>query len=246
MHKIETVLALLVVVTVLVMVARRFSLPYPIVLVHGGLLLGLALGLGLAAPMLLLGFVPGLPVVRLDPEIVFVLFLPPILYSAAVFTSFRQFRLNLRPISLLAVGLVLMTTVAVAVVAHAAIAGLTWPEAFALGAIVSPPDAVAATAITRRLGAPQRIITILEGESLVNDASALIAYRMAVAAALTGGFSLTGAALRFVVVCVGGVTATPIIPDSCLVVDDIEIPPLDHATNGTRGNADYDDSLIEF
>lgn len=190
MHGIETVLALLVVVTALVTLARRFSLPYPIVLVLGGLLLG---------------FVPGLPVVRLDPEIVFLLFLPPILYSAAVFTSFRQFRANLRPISLLAVGLVLATTVAIAVVAHAAIAGLTWAAAFTLGAIVSPPDAVAATATTRKLGVPQRIVTILEGESLVNDASAIIAYRMAVAAAMTGLFSLSGAALRFIVVGVGGV-----------------------------------------
>lgn len=190
MHEFETVLALLVIVTALVTLARKFSYPYPIVLVLGGLLLG---------------FVPGLPEVRLDPKIVFLLFLPPILYSAAVFTSFRQFRANLRPISLLAVGLVLTTTVAIAAVAHATIAGLTWPEAFALGAIVSPPDAVAATAITRKLGVPQRIVTILEGESLVNDATAIIAYRMAVAAAMTGVFSLPEAALQFVTVTVGGV-----------------------------------------
>lgn len=190
MHEIETVLALLVIVAALVMLARKFDVPYPIVLVLGGLLLG---------------FVPGLPEVRLDPKIVFLLFLPPILYSAAVFTSFRQFRANLRPISLLAVGLVLTTTVAIAVVAHAAIEGLTWPAAFALGAIVSPPDAVAATAITRKLGVPQRIVTILEGESLVNDASALIAYRMALAAAVTGLFSIADAAMRFALVGIGGV-----------------------------------------
>jgi CPA1 family monovalent cation:H+ antiporter len=189
-HQIETVFALLVVVAALVTLARRFAYPYPIVLVLGGLLLG---------------FVPGLPEVRLDPEIVFLLFLPPILYSAAVFTSFRQFRANLRPISLLAVGLVLTTTVAIATVAHAVIRGLTWPAALALGAIVSPPDAVAATAITRKLGVPQRIVTILEGESLVNDASALIAYRMAVAAAMTGLFSFSDAALRFALVGLGGV-----------------------------------------
>lgn len=190
MYAIETVLALLVVVAALVLLARRLAIPYPILLVVGGLVLGL---------------VPGLPAVRLDPKIVFLLFLPPILYAAAVFTSFRQFRANLRPISFLAIALVLTTTVAIAVVAHGLIPGMTWAAAFALGAIVSPPDAVAATAITRRLGVPQRIVTILEGESLVNDASALIAYRMAVAATMTGLFSLGEAVIKFVLVSAGGV-----------------------------------------
>lgn len=190
MHGIETVLLLFVLVAALVTFARKSDLPYPIVLVLGGLLLGL---------------VPGLPEVRLDPEIVFLLFLPPILYSAAVFTSFRDFRNNLRPIGFLAVGLVLTTTAAVAVVAREVVDGLTWPAAFALGAIVSPPDAVAATAILRRLGIPQRVVTILEGESLVNDATAIVAYRMAVAAVVTGTFSIWDAAGRFVLVAIGGV-----------------------------------------
>ena len=189
MHPIENFVLLFTIVVALASVARRFGVPYPIVLVLGGL------GLG---------FVPGLPRVRLDPDIVFLLFLPPVLYFAAVFTSFRDFRANLRPISLLAVGLVFTTTTAVGIVAHEAI-GLSWGAAFALGAIVSPPDAVAATTITRRLGIPQRIVTILEGESLVNDATALVAYRMAVAAVMTGLFSPWDAALRFVLVAVGGI-----------------------------------------
>lgn len=196
MHRIETVLLLFMLVLVLVTIARKSALPYPIVLVLGGLLLG---------------FVPGLPQVRLDPEIVFLLFLPPILYYAAVFTSFRHLRENKRPIALLAVGLVLTTMAAVAAVAHAVIEGLTWPAAFALGAIVSPPDAVAATAVLRRLGIPQRIVTILEGESLINDATAIVAYRMAVAAVVTGAFSLGGAALRFVLIAAGGVAVGLVI-----------------------------------
>ncbi len=190
MHRIWIVLLLFVVVVVLVTFARKSRLPYPIVLVLGGLLIGL---------------VPGLPHLALEPEIVFLIFLPPILYYAAVFTSFKDFRANLRPIFLLAFGLVLTTTAAVAAVAHAVVSGLTWPAAFALGAIVSPPDAVSATAITRRLGVPQRVVTILEGESLVNDATAIVAYRMAVAAMVTGTFSLPQAAARFAVVAAGGI-----------------------------------------
>jgi CPA1 family monovalent cation:H+ antiporter len=188
-HAIDTVVALLIIVAVLVMLARRWGVPYPIVLVLGGLLLG---------------FVPGLPAVRLDPETVFVLFLPPILYSAAVFTSFRQFRANLRPISLLAVGLVLTTTIAIAVVAHAAIDGLTWPAAFALGAIVSPPDAVAATAITRKLGIPQRIVTILEerASSTMRVPSSPTGWP---SRRLSRASSISGAALQFVLASVGGV-----------------------------------------
>jgi CPA1 family monovalent cation:H+ antiporter len=190
MDRIWTVFLLFFPVVVLVTFARKSRLPYPIVLVLGGLLIAL---------------VPGLPHVTLEPDIVFLLFLPPILYFAAVFTSFKDFRANLRPISLLAFGLVLTTTAAVAAVAHTAVDGLSWPAAFALGAIVSPPDAVSATAITRRLGVPQRVVTILEGESLVNDATAIVAYRMAVAAMVTGTFSLSQAALKFVFVAAGGI-----------------------------------------
>ena len=178
------------VVAALAVVAQRLAIPYPILLVLGGLVLG---------------FVPGLPKVELDPELVFVLFLPPLLTSAAWNTSWRDFRFNLRPILLLAIGLVLVTTSAVAVVAHMAIAELTWPTAFVLGAIISPPDAVAATAITQRLSVPRRIVTILEGESLINDATGLVAYRFAVAAVVTGMFSFWEASLRFFLMGIGGV-----------------------------------------
>jgi CPA1 family monovalent cation:H+ antiporter len=189
-HEIEIILGLLVVVAVLAVVAQRLGIPYPILLVIGGLVLG---------------FVPGLPHVELEPEIVFALFLPPILTSAAWYTSWRDFRFNLRPILLLAIGLVLVTTFAVALAAHAAIAGLTWSTGFVLGAIVSPPDAVAATAITQRLNVPRRVVTVLEGESLINDATGLVAYRFAVAAVVTGLFSFWEASLRFFLIGIGGV-----------------------------------------
>ena len=184
------VLGLLVAVVVLAIMAPRLRIPYPVVLVLGGLLLG---------------FVPGLPRFTLDPDVVFLLFLPPLLYASAWQTSWRDFRANLRPISLLALGLVLMTTLVVAVVAHVLIPDLPWAVAFVLGAIVSPTDAVAATAIAQRLGIPQRIVTIVEGESLVNDATGLVAYRFAVAAVVAGVFSLGEASLQFVVVSVGGI-----------------------------------------
>src|SRR2546429_2333242 len=184
------VLGLLVAVVALAIIAPRLHIPYPILLVLGGLLLG---------------FVPGLPRFTLDPDVVFLLFLPLLLSSSAWQTSWRDFHANLRPISLLAFGMVLLTTIVVAVVVHVLIPGLPWAVAFVLGAIVSPTDAVAATAIAQRLGIPQRIVTILEGESLVNDATGLVAYRFAVAAVVTGVFSLGEASLQFVVVSVGGI-----------------------------------------
>jgi CPA1 family monovalent cation:H+ antiporter len=177
------VILLLVVVLAASTAARRLGLPYPLFLVLVGLALGLA---------------PGTPVAELEPDLVFLVFLPPILWAAAYFTSFRDFRGNLRPIGLLAIGLVLATTAAVAAVAQALLPGIGWPAAIALGAIVSPPDAVAATAIAGRIGLPRRVVTILEGESLVNDATALVLYRTAVVAAVTGAFSLTGALGDFV------------------------------------------------
>jgi CPA1 family monovalent cation:H+ antiporter len=189
MHEIEIILGLLLVVAALAVVAKMLAIPYPILLVIGGLVLG---------------FVPGLPHVELNPELVFVLFLPPILTSAAWYTSWRDFRFNLRPILLLAIGLVLVTTSAIAVVAHVVL-GLEWASGFVLGAIVSPPDAVAATAITQRLNVPRRLVTILEGESLINDATGLVAYRFAVAAVATGMFSFWSASLRFFVMVIGGV-----------------------------------------
>ena len=190
LHQLEIVIVLLVAVLALVTIARRILMPYPIFLVLGGL------GLGV---------VPNVPIVRLDPDLVFLIFLPPILWAAAYFTSLRDFRANLRPITLLAVGLVLATTAAVAAVARVLVPGISWPVALALGAIVSPPDAVAATAVARRLGIPYRIVTVLEGESLINDAAALVLYRTAVAAAATGAFAFTEAGLQFVLASAGGV-----------------------------------------
>jgi Na+/H+ antiporter len=187
---VELVAVLFVAVIGLATLARRLVIPYPILLVIGGLFLG---------------FVPGLPPVRLAPDLVFFVFLPPILWAAAFFTSFRDFRANLRPIMLLALGLVVVTTAAVAAVAHAVVPGLSWAGGVALGAIVSPPDAVAAVAILRRLRIPRRVVVVLEGESLVNDASALILYRTAVAAMVTGAFSLTDALGRFALAAAGGV-----------------------------------------
>ena len=188
--EVEIVLGLLVLVTALAILARAIGVPYPILLVIGGLVIGL---------------VPGLPHVELEPEIAFLLFLPPLLFVAAFFASPRELKANVRPIGLLAVGLVLFTTLVVGVVTHALLPELGWPVAFALGAIVSPPDAVAASAIFHRLGVPRRIVTVLEGESLVNDATGLIAYRAAVAAAVTGAFSLGEWGALFFLVAIGGV-----------------------------------------
>ena len=148
---------------------------------------------------------PWLPDVTLDPDLVLVLFLPPLLYSGAFFANLRDLRTNLRPIALLSVGLVIATVLVVAWVAHALIDGLSWPAAFALGAIVGPTDPVAATAIARRLGVPRTLVTVLEGESLVNDATALVAYRIALAAAAGAGFSLLDASWDFVWKAAGGV-----------------------------------------
>ena len=191
MHKIEPLLlALMVAVAGLSVLARVVRVPYPILLVLGGLVLG---------------FLPGMPAVELPPELVLVAFLPPLLYWAGFFASPRDLRADARAISMSAVGLVLATTAAVAVTAHAMVEGMTWPAAFALGAIVSPTDPLAASAIGRRLGVPRRLLTLIEGESLVNDATALVAYRIAVAAAVGGSFVAWQAGLRFVVGTAGGV-----------------------------------------
>jgi monovalent cation/hydrogen antiporter len=181
--------ALFVSVAGLNAIARWLDVPYPIPLVLGGLALG---------------FVPGIPEIELDPDLVLLVFLPPLLYSAAFFSDLRALRDNLRPISLTAVGLVLVTMCAVAVISHEVI-GLTWPMAFALGAIVSPTDPVASTAIMRRLGAPRRLVNVIEGESLVNDATALVAYRVAVGAAVGESFSIAEAGLEFLGAAAGGI-----------------------------------------
>ena len=191
MDGVEVVLvALFVSVVVLAAAARAINVPYPIVLVIGGAILG---------------FVPGLPEVQLDPDLVLVLFLPPLLYTGAFFANLRELRTNLRPIALLSIGLVIATVLVVAWVAHTLIDGLSWPAAFALGAIVGPTDPVAATAILRRLGVPRTLVTVLEGESLVNDATALVAYRIALAAAAGAGFSVLDASWEFLWKAAGGI-----------------------------------------
>src|SRR5919204_3866439 len=181
---------LLVAVAGLSALARVLSVPYPIVLVVGGGVLG---------------FVPGLPEVKLDPDVVLVVFLPPLLYGASIFANFNDLRANLRALTLSTVGLVLVTMCAVAWAAHALIPGMPWDAAFVLGAIVSPTDPLAAATIMRRLDAPRRMVSGLEGEGLFNDATALVAYRVAVAAVVEGSFSLSHAGLEFVLGAAGGV-----------------------------------------
>jgi CPA1 family monovalent cation:H+ antiporter len=189
-HQFEVVLALLVAIVALGLVAQRLELPTPALFVLGGL--GIAL-------------VPGLPPVAFEPHLIFTIFVPPLLYRASLLASWRDLHANYRPIVLLSVGLVVFTTVVVGVAVHAVLPGLPLGAAFALGALVSPPDAAAATAFLRQLVVPRRIATILEGEGLVNDATAIIAYRMAVAAVVTGTFSLGSAGLQFLRVGVFGV-----------------------------------------
>jgi len=185
---ITIVLGLLVTTLVFASLATRLRIPYAIVLVLGGALLG---------------FLPGLPEINLSGDVILFLFLPPLVYSSAWQTSWREFRANFRPILWLSVGLVLFTTVCVAVVAHTLLA-LPWSVAFVLGAVLSPTDAVAASAIAQRMGLPRRIVTVLEGESMVNDATGLVVYTFAVEAAMTGHFQLTTASWQFVVVSLGG------------------------------------------
>ena len=186
----ELVLLLLLCAVALNWLARRFSFPYPIALVVGGMLLG---------------FIPNLPQFPFDPQLILIIVLPPVLYQAALLTSWTDFRANLRPISLLAIGLVLVTTLAVGAAFKALIPDVPWAAAFVLGAIVSPPDAVAATTILAKLNIPRRVVTVLEGESLVNDASGLVIYKFALAAVLTGAFSLVDASAQFGIVSVGGI-----------------------------------------
>src|SRR5436189_5098507 len=187
--KAELILISLVAVALLALVARKIRVPYPILLTCGGVLLAL---------------VPGLPAIHLDPKLVFDLFLPPLLYPAAIFTSWRDFRLNLRSILPLAIVLVLLTMTVTAYLFHHLV-GLPLAVGFVFGAIISPPDAVAALAVTQNLRVPRKIIVILEGESLINDATSFISFRFAVAAVLTSTFSLGQASLQFLFVAAGGV-----------------------------------------
>jgi CPA1 family monovalent cation:H+ antiporter len=185
--EIQTLVLLLFAIAAVGVVAKRWNVPPAILLVLTGVLLAL---------------VPGLPAVRMAPELVLLLVLPPLIYSSAVAMSWREFRFNLRPISLLAVGAVVFTTVAAAAATHWLL-GMSWPVGFVLGAIVSPPDAVAPLAIARRLQLPRRILVILEGEGLANDATALILYRFAIVAVSAGAFSLGRAAGEFALIIAG-------------------------------------------
>jgi Na+/H+ antiporter len=191
MENLELLIGLLAAVAVVVRLAGRTSIPEPVLLVLAGLAVAL---------------IPGLHQVELDPQLTLALFLPPLLYWAALHTDLRELRANLRPIALLAIGLVLATTAAVAVLAHSVL-GLPWAVAVVLGAIVSPPDPVAAVAVAGRLGLPRRMVNILEGEGLLNDATALVLYRMAVAAAVSGSFSIGRAGVELAVSAVGGTAA---------------------------------------
>jgi monovalent cation/hydrogen antiporter len=191
MHDVEFVLiSLLLAVAVLGAAARWLNIPYPIVLVLGGLVLG---------------FVPGLPHVRLEPDLVLVIFLPPLLYAAAFFANLRDLKADMRVISLMAIGLVLCTAAVVGAVAHAIVPGMPWAAAFALGAIVAPTDPVAATTVARRLGVPRRTINVLEGEGLLNDGTALVLYKVAVGAATTGAWSASDAGVKFIAGGLGGI-----------------------------------------
>jgi Na+/H+ antiporter len=200
MSQIESLIFLLGATALLAQLARFLRVPYPVLLVLGGLLIG---------------FVPWLPTVEISPEVIFLIFLPPLLNYAAFFSSPRDLRLYLRPLLALAIGLVLFTTAAIALIAYALI-GLPWAAAFVLGAILAPTDPVAAEAIFRRLGVPGRVSTIVGGESLVNDGTGLVAYRLAVAAVVTGAFSVWEASLSFLLVGGGGIVVGLILARTIL------------------------------
>ncbi len=189
MNTIELELALLAVVPALVWAAQRVGVPYPILLVLGGL------GIG---------YLPGVPSLQVDPEIIFLVFLPPLVHAAGYRSSPRELKANAGPIALLSVGLVIATTAGVAAAAHALVPGLSWPVALVLGAIVSPTDTVAAASIFRRLGVPERVVSILEGESLINDGTGLVLYRVALAAVVAGSLSAAGSLRDLFLVGIGG------------------------------------------
>src|SRR5687767_2164704 len=190
MEDFKIVVFIMAILISLTAIANKKKFPFPILLVAAGLIIG---------------FVPQLPDLALNPDTFFVILLPPLLYDAASRTSWHEFRTSIGPISALAITLVFFTTVAVAITAYYLIPGFTWPLAFVLGAVVSPPDAVAASGTIKGLGLNKKVITILEGESLVNDASALIAYRYAVMAVSTGTFVFWRAGLEFLLITSGGI-----------------------------------------
>ncbi|TMI62778.1 MAG: Na+/H+ antiporter [Bacteroidetes bacterium] len=189
MENVSVIILFLFGITFLGLLSFRYKFPFPIILIISGIAISL---------------VPGLPVISLNPEIIFVIFLPPLLYYAAWNTSWNNFKSSISSITRAAVGLVLFTTSLVAVVAYFLIPGISWPLAFLIGAIVSPPDAVAATSITKGLGLHPKVIAIIEGESLVNDASGLIVYKYALTAITAGNFVLWQAGFNFILVVAGG------------------------------------------
>lgn len=174
----------------LILLARRLKIAYPIFLVLAGLVISI---------------IPGMPVINIEPELIFLIFLPPLLYEAAWWTSWNEFWKWKRPISLLAFGLVFFTSTVVAYTVSSFIPGFTLATGFLLGGIISPPDAIAASSVLKSIRVPKRIITILEGESLVNDASSLIVFRFALAAAIAGTFSFQEASLSFITVTIMGI-----------------------------------------
>lgn len=188
MKNFEIIVSLLAVLSVLAVLAKRYHLPYPVLLVGAGLLIGL---------------LPGVPVIRLHPDVIFLLFLPPLLYDASATISWHEVKAHRGQISLLAIGLVFFTVGAVACLVHFGLPGFGWPVSFLLGAVLAPPDAVAAASVTQGLGLPKRLTVVLEGESLVNDASALIVFRYALGAVLSGSFFLWQAGLHFLLMGVG-------------------------------------------
>lgn len=189
MSDIELLIAVLFAAAVLVRLADLISIPYPIVLVVGGVAIG---------------FVPGLPGIRLDPEVIFLIFLPPLLHALGFRASPQELRAAAAQLFSLTFALVLVTMGAVAVVAHAAIDGLSWPVAFVLGAILAPTDPVSAAATFGRIGAPERVALAVEAEAMLNDAAALVAYRVALTAT-AGTFAIGDAAVQFVASAAGGV-----------------------------------------
>ena len=190
MNDIETLIALVAAAIVLVRLADAISIPYPIVLVLGGL------GIG---------FIPGGPNLELEPDVVFLVFLPPILQSAGYWSSLRELRAQLIPLTWLVLGLTLVTMVAVAVVAQTVIPSINWAEAFVLGAIVAPTDPVSAIATFQRLGISDRVATLVEGESMINDAVALVSYKVALAALVSGAFTAETVVDDLIVSVAGGV-----------------------------------------
>jgi monovalent cation/hydrogen antiporter len=203
MEHVESILILMLAATLLVRAADYADVPAPIVLVLGGLAIA---------------FLPGLPTVELDPDTIFLVFLPPLVFSAGWRTSPRELRTVLRPLALLSIALVFLTAAVVALVAHALIPELGWAEAAVLGAILAPTDAVAAIAIFRRLGGPDRVRLLVEGESMVNDGTALVLYRIAIGVATGGVFALGDAALEYVLVSVGGIAVGLLVGALSIVV----------------------------